>query len=167
MLKIIKSMSELDIEQLMAVYAQTNETYSTRSYPDASLLERRRRTENTMLSYLREDFFRRKGSFYAVWQCGGVYRSALRLEVYADGYLITSLETAPEARRMGYAYALLQAVLSYLCESGCPAVYAHIEKRNVASLRLHEKCGFAIISDSASYIDGTVTQKSCTVCCQL
>ena len=147
----------------MAVYSQTNQAIGEHKYPNSSPYDQCKRAEDAMLSYLREDFFRQKGSCYAVWLCEGTYRSVLRLEVYRDGYLITSLETAPEARRKGCAYSLLQAVLVYLRENGCPAVYAHIEKRNIPSMRLHEKCGFVKISDSATYIDGTVTQKSCTV----
>lgn len=167
MLKIIKSMSELNTEQLMTVYKDTNQQIGQESNPYASAYQQLLHGEEKMLSYLRQDFFHQNGAFCAVWLCEGDYTSALRMERYLDGYLLTSLETAPQARRRGYANSLMMAVLEYLRASGCKVVYAHIEKRNTPSLCLHEKCGFERIAETASYIDGTVTLKSCTVCCRL
>ena len=140
MLKLIYSMAELDTEQLLAVYKGQNWN------------------EADFLSYLREDFFREKGSFYAVWIEDCRYRAAVRFCPYKDGLLLHSLETAPDYRRKGYAFLLLLQVLNYLRTTDCRTVYSHIEKRNAASLVLHKKCGFEIISDSATYLDGTVTQ---------
>ena len=46
-------------------------------------------------------------------------------------------------------------------------MYSHIDKKNIPSFELHKNCGFRLISDSARYIDGTVTQNSYTMCYDL
>ena len=102
-------------------------------------------------------------AFYAVWVEESVYKSAARFCPYKDGYLLHSLETAPNNRRKGYACLIVTQALEHLKASGCKMVYSHVEKRNKASLALHRKCGFEIISDSATYLDGTVTQYSNTL----
>ena len=145
MLKLIYGMPELDTEQLLGIYKEHNWD------------------EWDFLSYLREDFFRQKDAVYAVWMEGTQYKSAVRLERCRDGALLHSLETAPTERQKGYAYALLRHFLEHLRGTGFKAVYSHIEKRNRASLALHKKCGFDIVSDTATYLDGTVTQNSYTL----
>ncbi len=145
MLQIIKNMRELDTEQLLEVYRG--------SEPD----------EVDFLDYLREDFFRQEGAFYAIWSVDDVYKSAVRLEPYRDGLLLYSLETAPNSRREGCAYSLLSQLMQLLRNCDCKAVYSHVNKRNKPSLSLHDKCGFKVISDTATYIDGTVTQNSFTL----
>lgn len=161
MLKIIKSMKQLNIGQMLAVYEE-----SIRENGERFSLSNRQ-AEDRFLSYLEEDFFRQQGAFYAVWSVNNVYQSALRLEPFKDGLLLEALETAPNARRQGYAVALMQGVLEQLKESKYRTVYSHVNKRNRASFMLHQKCGFRIISDSATYIDGTVTQNSYTLCYHL
>lgn len=149
MLKLAYKITELDLEQLLEVYRG--------SEPD----------EVNFLDYLREDFFRQEGAFYAIWFVDDMYKSAVRLEPYRDGLLLYSLETAPNSRREGYAYNLLSQLLQLLHNFDCKAVYSHVNKRNKPSLNLHDKCGFKVISDTATYIDGTVTQNSYTLKCNL
>lgn len=144
MLKLVSSMKEVNIEQYLAVYRQP---------------EWDSRVEDQMLSYLQEEFFTIRGAVCALWVADGRYVSALRLEPYKDGYLITAVETALQERRKGYAKALLQAVINRF---GGP-VYSHIEKSNRPSLNLHNACGFAVCSDFAVLLDGTVTNRYCTV----
>lgn len=145
MLKLIYTMAELDSEQLLAIYKEHNWD------------------ELDFLSYLREDFFRQKDAVYAVWVEASEYKAAVRLERCQNGALLHSLETAPNERRKGYAYNLLMHFLDHLRITDCKCVYSHVEKHNKASLALHKKCGFEIISDSATYLDGTVTQRSNTL----
>jgi len=149
MLKLIYSMADLDTEQLLNVYKE--HAWDERDF----------------LSYLREDFFRQKGAIYAIWTEGTVYKSAVRLEPYRDGLLLHSLETEPTGRRRGYAVALMDSLLTYLGTTDSKRIYSHVNKRNRASLALHKKCGFEIFSDSATYIDGTVTQYCYTLCISL
>lgn len=146
MLKLTFSMAELDAEQLLDIYKGQEVD------------------EADFLNYLRTDFFRQRDAFYALWNVGGRYVAALRIEPYADGLLLESLSTAPENRRQGYAFMLVTKVLEYLKTTPYRVLYAHIDKKNLPSLSLHKKCGFVMFSDSAKYIDGTVTQKSCTMC---
>ena len=145
MLKLIYTMAELDTEQLLGIYKEHNWD------------------ELDFLSYLREDFFRQPGAVYAVWVEGSAYKSAVRLERYRDGVLLHSLETAPNERKKGYAYILLMHFLDYLRTTDCQSVYAHVEKHNKESLALHKKCGFEIISDTAVYLDETITHNSNTL----
>ena len=150
MLKLIYSMAELDIEQLLGIYIE-------HGWDEADFL-----------FYLREDFFRQPNAVYAVWVEDSEYKSAVRLEPYrGGGMLLHSLETAPNARRKGYASNLLVHFLDYLRTTDCKAVYSHIEKRNRASLELHKICGFEIVADTATYLDGTVTPYSYTMCCHI
>lgn len=149
MLKLIHAMTDLDSEQLLDIYRE-------HAWDELDFLD-----------YLREDFFRQPDAVYAVWVEGSEYKSAVRLERCGDGLLLHSLETSPGERRKGYAYNLLICFLDYLRTTDCKVVYSHIDKKNRPSLELHKKCGFRLYSDSAKYIDGTVTQNSCTMCFRL
>lgn len=167
MLKIAKSVSELNTAQFLAVYAESVRKKAQACYRDFSENQQIDWAEDDLLTYLREDFFRQRDAFCAMWLIDGIYISGLQIETYRDGVLLHALETAPDARRNGYAYELVTAVLEYLRQEKCVNVYSHIHKRNIPSLRLHEKCGFQKISDSAVYIDGTVTQNSYTMMLRL
>ena len=91
----------------------------------------------------------------------GKYICALRLEPYCDGLLLEALETAPAYRRRGYAEKLILAAIAHFAGK---KLYSHVSKRNVPSLCVHEKCGFRRILEYAVYIDGSVNQRSCTLC---
>ncbi len=104
-------------------------------------------------------FFRCNRAFVAQWVVHDAPVAAVRIEPYRDGYLITCLETAPQCRRMGYAAALMCAVM----EDTPGVYYAHVDKRNRASLRLHEKLGFRVFLDHAVHVDGSVFTNSFTL----
>lgn len=162
MLKIVKSINKLNLEQFLSVYEDSSRKNGRLSHKDISETQQLLKAEDDLIAYMRE-FFQQKDVFCALWVADGVYRSILRIEPYRDGVLLHALETAPNDRNMGYGQQLVTSVLEYLKTNGCGKVYSHIEKRNLPSLHLHEKCGFCKISDSATYIDGTVTQSSCTM----
>jgi len=149
MLKVIKSISELDLEQLLSVYSGSNQNL---------------KAEISFLSYLREDFFQQKDAYYCFWVADNIYKSALRLEPYRDGLLLQALETEPTARKMGYGCLLLKSVLEYITETKYKCIYSHVDKHNIASLKLHRKCGFQTVADSAALLDGTVTTNAYTLC---
>lgn len=167
MLKIVKSIYELNTEQFLAVYDESLRKSEQELYREYSAVQQLKLGEDDLVAYLRDDFFRQRDAFCAFWIVDGVYTSGLRVEPYRDGVLLHALETAPAARKMGYAFSLVSAVSGYLRQEKCIAVYSHIHKRNLPSLRLHKKCGFHQVSDTAVYIDGTVTQNSCTMMLQL
>ena len=155
MLLIAKRLEELDFSALMDIYIEGN-LEKAEEYGDGGLL----RAEREFYDYLREDFFRQQGAFYAVWTEQGSYVSALRLEPYKDGWLLEALETAPDYRKKGYAKALMIAVLEYMDQS---IIYSHVSKRNEASLRTHYACGFQKHLDHVVYLDGSVTNRGVTL----
>lgn len=160
MLLLAKKYRELHFSRLMEVYEEGNRGNGAQRYPQLSEFEQQMRAEQDFAEYLREDFFGTPGAYYAVWEEQGCYISALRLEPFEDGMLLEALETRPDCRRKGYAALLMEAVLGLETRK----VYAHVSKRNAASLRTHEKCGFRKVSDFARYIDGSVSANAVTFC---
>lgn len=161
MIKTFYRLKDMDFEKLMAVYEEGNLENAQQFYPHDSPAVQLQRVHQDFENYLRDDFFRVSGACYAVWEENGAYISALRLEPYQDGLLLEALETMPACRRKGYGAKLILAALAQLPQGTC--VYSHVGKRNTASMRTHLRCGFEKILDYAKYVDGTVTQYSCTL----
>lgn len=153
--------SELDVGKLMSVYSQSNLNNAEAFWPKETRELGVLFAENDFRDYLRNDFFRKAGAFYAVLALKGEYCSALRMEPYRDGWLLEALETRPDLRGAGMATALMRDVLQHFVDQ---RVYSHVEKRNTASLSVHEKCGFRRLYGYAVYLDGSVTQGSYTLC---
>lgn len=158
MLKIIRSTGELNMNQLLTVYAESIVKAGMVLHPNLSEWEQLRICEDEF----REDvfsFMRMDNTCIAVWLEGEMYVAALRLEPYADGALLTCLETAPHFRGVGKATALVSAVLE-----NCDGVlYSHVHKNNGKSLALHMRTGFKIISDNGKLLDGTVSNRYYTL----
>lgn len=150
MMLTVRSINELNFGQLMEVYIEDN------LQKEEGLLE----AEQHFWQYLREIFFKVPGAVYYIWQEAGCYVSALRLEPYRDGWLLEAMETAPDYRRNGYAEKLLRKVLEL---PDYERIYSHVHKKNIPSLKIHEKCGFCRISEQAVYIDGSVNSYACTM----
>lgn len=160
MLYIAKNLHQLNFRQLMEVYEESNTENGAEFFPGESAGQQLLQAEQGFYQYLREDFFSEPGAVYCLWEEQGRYISALRLEPYKDGLLLEALETRPDSRRKGYAQKLICAVLAQTEEK----IYSHVSKRNTASLRTHEACGFYRIAERAVYIDGSVRPDSCTFC---
>lgn len=160
MLYLAKNMNQLTFSKLMSVYVEGNLENGQDLWPQLSDNEQLLRAEQAFYHYLNDDFFRASGAVYAIWTEEDKYISALRLEPYQDGLLLEALETAPEYRKMGYAFRLIEAIKREFLGK----IYSHVGKRNMASLRTHEKCGFDRILDHAVYIDGTVARNAYTLC---
>lgn len=167
MLTVFQTMKQLNFGQLMDVYQETNRIRGEDEYPNLFPEEQRVRIEQDLYAYLREDLYAQKNGFCCVWTEEGCYVSALRMERYKDGWLLTALETAPAARNCGYGKALVKAVLAYMAEQGADAVYAHVNKQNEASLAVHYACGFWRMLEHAVFLDGSVSQKFYTLCAKL
>lgn len=161
MLYLARSLSRLHFSSLMAVYAESNRENGREFWPEEPEMRQIQLAEEDFYRYLSQVFFRSPGAVYAVWEENGRYVSALRLEPYRDGLLLEALETAPEQRRKGFAAALIRAVQCFL--EGKTKLYSHVDKRNLSSLKVHEKCGFRRVADFAVCVDGSVNQK-CTPC---
>ena len=161
MLQIVRSVSRLKFDELMAIYEEGNREKAEEIYPDLPEAFGMLRAEQDFYQYLRDSFFQDPKAFYCLWSVDGRYVSALRMEPYRDGLLLEALETAPQLRCRGFGQQLLQAVLDHL-----PAgkVYSHVSKNNIPSMGLHEKCGFSKIADHAVYIDGSVNSRAVTLC---
>ena len=161
MLILARSIRDLSFSRLMEVYIEGNLENAEEFYPDLPEGQKLMQAEQDFYQYLNEVFFKISGAVYAIWEEQCAYVSALRLEPDRDGLLLEALETAPSRRRQGYAEKLIRAVQEQFPNQ---RFYSHVSKKNVASLRVHEKCGFCRISEYAAYIDGSVNQRACTLC---
>lgn len=164
MLHLARNLTQLRFGSLMEIYEEANREHGQMLWPDEPEMRQIQLSEQDFYRYLNEGFFRTPGAVYAVWEAGGQYVSALRLEPYRDGLLMEALETTPEQRRRGYAAALIQAVQEELKRQGGAKVYSHVDKRNTPSLKTHAKCGFRPIADYAVCVDGSVSRKLYTMC---
>lgn len=160
MLIIAEHLRDLSFGMLMEVYREGNRENGVDFWPNESPERQLALAEQDFYDYLSRTFFCVPGAYYALWSVDGRYVSALRMEPYRDGFLISGLETAPEQRRRGYAKALLRAVLD---SRNHGRVYSHVSKRNLPSLRTHASCGFQKILDHAVYADGSILTSSVTL----
>ena len=163
MLYIAHRLGELNFRQLMDVYEEGNLENAAEFYPRAPQNQWLLLAEQAFHQYLKECFFPTEGARYCLWIVEGRYVSALRLEPYKDGLLLEALETHPKERRKGYAAALMKAVLAKYPDR---KIYSHVGKKNIASIKTHESCGFHRILEHAVYADGSVLQSCCTFCSQ-
>ena len=161
MLILARNIRDLSFSRLMEVYIEGNLENAEEFYPDLTEGQKLMQAEQDFYQYLNEVFFRTSGAVYAIWEVQGSYVSVLRLEPYRDGRLLEALETAPSRRRQGYGVQLIKAVQEQFPNQ---RIYSHVGKKNVPSLRVHEKCGFRRISEYAVYIDGSVNRRACTLC---
>ena len=162
MLKWYTGLPGLRFGELMQVYAESNRENGRIRAPGLSAERQAAQAEQDFYAYLRDDFFRTRGAAYGVWEIGGVYVSALRLEPYRDGLLLTALETRPDQRGKGYAKDLVSQAVAAAGQT----VYSHVGKKNTASLRVRLACGFEKISDSALYLDGSADSRCMTLRCK-
>lgn len=149
MLKLCYEINDLDFRQLMDVYEETNQITGRENYPNE--------IENLQILFAEQDFYQYLDLFFkypdakcAVWVEEERYLAALRMEGYQGAYIITALEVLPGARGKGYGTKLLKAVQDI---SDMP-LYSHVQKQNVASLAVHKKCNFTVVSQEALFIDG-------------
>ena len=151
MLKVICTMAELPFGKLMEICRQSNRE-NGEQWAYESPERQMALAEQAVYAYLRQCFFTRPGSKYFIWEQQNKAVCALRCESYADGWLLTALETDPDYRRKGYATQLLEAVLLHL---GTGKVYAHIHQDNHASKSVHLRCGFIKVKSGARMLDGS------------
>lgn len=160
MLQILRRVCEVNYPQLMFIYEESNLGYGKKYSRSSNPWEQLRFGED----FLRDDiaaFLKEEGSILALWHAEGRPVSAMRLQPYADGFLLTCLETAREARGKGAAKSL---ILHTICDFEAERIYSHIRKDNVVSLSLHRSIGFGIIKDYAVLLDGTVSHLFYTLC---
>ncbi len=152
MLTYISDIKNLPFFEICHVYGQSLERSTSEGFWQ----------EKHGLYHELQSFITERKGILALWRTEQGIESILRMEKYNDGYLIQSLETCPESRRKGFAFCLMTAVLED-CPSGT-LLYSHVKKNNIASMHLHLKCGFQILTDMARLLDGTVSNRYATLC---
>lgn len=150
MLFRISRFDDLDERKLMDIYSESNFENTDYFFPDLEdKKEAVRKVEEGFLGFLKDEFFSQSGSVYWVLESDGVWVSALRLSRIEKGlYYLEALETRPDCRRQGHAACLLDGVIDELKQAGPFRICDCISKRNTASIRTHEKCGFSIVSEA-------------------
>lgn len=164
MLVIARKLQDLSFGKLMEIYLEGNRENGSDLWPQETPERQIALAEQDFYDYLSRTFFSVPGAFYGILTENGEYISALRMEPYQDGLLLAALETAPQHRRKGFAKQLIRQVLDYVRQG---KIYSHVHKRNQASIRTHEACGFQKILDHAVYADGSVLTSSVTMMIEL
>ena len=157
MLLRFTNFTDLDQRKLMDLYAESNFENTDYFFPDlADKAEAVRKVEAGFLDFLEQKFFQNPGSTYWVLEEDGVWISALRTSpIQSRLFYIEALETGPKYRNKGYGARLLRAVVDALKEEGPFRLCDCVSKKNAASLRTHEKCGFQIVSEAGyDYLSG-------------
>ena len=150
MLIKISNYRDLDPEKLMAVYAESNFENTDYFFPDETDKEAAvRKVEAGFLEFLQNEFFGQAEAAYWILEENGVWVSASRTcRVQDDLYYLEALETRPDQRKKGYGASLLAGVIETLKKDGPFRLCDCVGKKNTASLKTHEKCGFTIVSEA-------------------
>lgn len=157
------NLSEMNFDALMAVYEDANLREGAANYPYESATVQKQLAERDFADYLRSCFFRQDAAAYCVSMEDNKYISAVRVEKYEDGYLISALETIPAFRRRGYGQKLIESLVQEYSSKCKLPIYSHVVNRNKASMNLHFKCGFRVYQSFARYLDGSVSNESTTL----
>ena len=163
MLLWFNNLAALDFEALMAVYKEGNALNGSLQYPNDSPMRQKCFAERDFEDYLRQIFFCQEDAAYCVFSENGTYISAVRIEPFEDGYLLSALETKPDCRRRGYGKRLIESLILECTEKRKLPIYSHVMNKNIASINLHLQCGFRVYKDSARYLDGSVRTDSNTL----
>ena len=150
MLLKIEKYCDLNKRKLMDIYAESNFENTDYFFPDESDKETAvRKVEESFLDFLKNEFFLQNEAAYWVLEENGVWYSALRTCKVLNGpYYLEALETRPDFRGKGYATQLLSNILDVLKKDGPFRICDCVSKKNTVSLRVHEKCGFQIVSEN-------------------
>lgn len=157
MLHRITAFDAIDQRRLMDIYQESNKENAMEFYRGMPRANAVRRVERDFLEFIRTKFFSGSGRTYWVLEQEHVWVCALRLAVVEQGVLyLEALETHPDYRRRGFAVRLLKGVMEELEKEGPYKLCDCVHKNNEASLKIHEKCGFKIVSqDGLNYLVGT------------
>ncbi|MBQ8815083.1 MAG: GNAT family N-acetyltransferase [Lachnospiraceae bacterium] len=137
------------------IYIEASMENATDKHPELSdLTEAIKEEERYFIDFLKT-FFSKEQNTYYVLDVDGQWVSALRLTKIDDFYYMEALETAPNHRRKGYAAALIREVISSLSGKGAVKIRSNVNKKNIASLATHRKCGFTIEEENGiNYLYG-------------
>lgn len=153
-------LNRLSFSKLMSVYEESNCNVSKERYAHLDRKAAILSAEQDFYAFLADVFFQTENARYAILEVEGNYCSAVRIEPYRDGLLLTGLETAPAHRSFGQGKRLVEDVIA----KWALPVYSHVAKDNAASLKLHMGCGFCVVEDYAVFLDGSRTEAAYTLC---
>ena len=150
MLLKIEQYCDLNERMLMDIYSESNFENTDYFFPDEENKELAvQKVETGFLDFLKNEFFSQNEAAYWIFEENGVWHSALRTCKVLNGpYYLEALETQPDSRKKGYASLLLLSVLDVLKKGGSFRICDCVSKKNPASLKVHEKCGFQIVSEN-------------------
>ena len=145
----ITDFCDIDARKLMDVYYESNYENTDYFCPDEHDKEVAVRiVEAGFIGFLKDEFFKLNKATCWVIEENGIWISALRTcEVQTGLYYLEALETRPDCRKRGYGSSLLSSVIETMKEGGSFRLCDCVNKKNVASLKTHEKCGFRIVSE--------------------
>ena len=149
MLLRIMNYDDLDVRKLMEIYVESNLENTDYFYPDETDKDLAvRKVEAGFLKFLKNEFFQQAKATYWIMEEDGVWISALRTcEIQAGLYYLEALETRSDHRKRGFGSSLLSGVIEAMKAYGSFRLCDCVSKKNTASLKTHEKCGFRIVSD--------------------
>ena len=150
MLLKIQNYCDLNERMLMDIYSESNFENTDYFFPDEENKELAvQNVETGFLNFLKNEFFLQNDAAYWILEENGVWYSALRTCKVLNGpYYLEALETRPDFRKEGYASLLLSSVLDVLRKDGPFRICDCVSKKNTASLKVHAKCGFQIVSEN-------------------
>ena len=160
MLLKIESYKDINERKLMDVYAESNFENVEYFFPDEKDISVGvKKVEEGFLNFLKNDFFKKEKATYWVLEENGVWVSATRTcFIKPDIIYLEALETMPKERNKGYGHKLLSLMIEEIKKEGNLRICDCVSKKNIASLKTHEKCGFKIVSDKGNdYLKTTLT----------
>ena len=149
MLCEIKKYDAVDERKLMDLYYEDNLMNIKWFCPEVTNKEEAiKLIEKDYLFFLKSEFFKRDNVSLWVLIHEDVWVSALRLYKISDNeYFIEALATHPYYRHQGFASKLIIGIINELKKNGSFTIYSEANKKNIASIKTHQKCGFEIVSD--------------------
>ncbi len=157
MLIRITEYQKLDTRKLMDVYSESNYENTDYFYPDETDKDVAvQKVEEGFLEFLKNDFFNKTDAAYWILDIDDVWVSALRTCIIQEGlYYLEALETRPDQRQKGYGTILLSSIADSLKKEGPFRLCSCVSKKNIASLKTHEKSGFQVVSEEGyDYLHG-------------
>lgn len=155
MLLKIREFSQIDTRKFLDIYAESNRENAEDFFPGEDIGAAVKKVETGFIEFL-DEFFSKPGNTYWILEEDGLWVSALRLSLIGPGsYYLEALETRPDSRQKGFAVKLMKAVTDELKAFGPFVIRDCVSKRNVPSIKTHEKAGFCIVSDAGrDYLSG-------------
>ena len=149
MLLKIKNYTDLDDRKLMDIYAESNFENVDYFYPDeVDKSVGVKKVVAGFLDFLKNNFFKQEEATYWVLEENGIWVSAARTcFIKPDIIYLEALETMPSERNKGYGSKLLFELIEALKKGGYFRLCDCVSKKNIPSLKTHEKCGFKIVAD--------------------